>query len=373
MTAPGAPVTFGLAQPAEEPQLRRVLRDNPMAGAVSVAFQREPDFFAAATIEGPVHQCVVARTEAGEVVGLCSRSVRPVWLNGEIQEVGYLSMLRLDAAWRGRPRMLKGGFEAVHRLHEADKRTAFAFTTIIEDNHTARRILERGLPGFPTYHPREVMVTLAMPTWRRRRAPRVPGVDLRQATAAELPDLADCLGRNLRRTNLAPAWTAEDLADPALCRGLAPGDFTVALRGGRVVGCVALWDQQGFKQSVVAGYEGGLGRFRGVVNAAAPWVGVPRLPAPGEPLRHAFLSHLAADEDALLPALLVAAYNRSLSGGYAYLTTMLAERHPMTAPLKRRFGAIEYRSVLYLVCWPDGADAVAAVDDRLPQPEVAVL
>lgn len=364
---------FGPALPEDEPQLRRVLRDNPMAGAVSVAFAREPDFALAAGLEGPIHEVIVAREPGGRVVGLCSRSARPAWINGEPRWLGYLSALRLDPAWRGRRRVLQRGFEAVRALHEADGRTPFYMTTIIEDNAPARRFLGANLPGMPRYTEREVICTLALPTWRARPGPR--GVAVRQATDADLGGIAACLARSGQRHQLAPVWTEADLRDPARARGLRPEDFTVAERGGQVVGCVALWDQGAFKQSIVAAYGGALGRFRGLVNAAAPLLNVPRLPPAGQPLRHAFLSHLAA-EDAdleLVLALTAAAHTRALGRGYAYLMLGLAERHPWKVPVQRHFGAMEYRAVLYLVSWPDGHAAADAVDGRTPHLEVAVL
>lgn len=373
MTLPSTTeVRFERARALDEPQLRRVMRDNPMPGAVSVAFHREPDFFAASALEGPVHDTIVARAPDGQVVGLCGRSVRPLWVGGEVKELGYLSSLRLDEAWRGRVRMLKGGFEAVHALHEEDNRAPFYYTTIIEDNAPARRILSRGLPGFPRYEERGVLVTLALPTWRERRMPR-HDLALRQAGDADLVDITALLSAQGRRHDLRPAWTAEDLRSSERTPGLSASDFSLAFRGERLVGCVALWDQQSVKQSVVTAYEGGLARFRGLVNLSAPWVGVPRLPEPGQPFAHAYLSHLAVEQDADALPLLTQAFNRSVGRGYAYLTLGLPEAHPLTEAVKKRFKALEYRSVIYLVCWPDGEPAVAAVGGRLLWPEVAVL
>lgn len=373
-------VSFEPARAEDEPQLRRVMRDNPMPGAVAVAFHREPDFFAASGLEGPVHDTVVARAPEAEVVGLCGRSVRSLWLNGGRRRVGYLSSLRLDRAWRGRVRMLRGGFAAVKELHDRDGHTPLYFTTIIEDNAPARRILTRGLPGFPRYEERGVLVTLAMPMgsrpWAKRRWKSPKGVTLRSAGEVDLIGIAELLNLSGARYDLRPEWTALDLQSEARTPGLALSDFTVAEEQGRLIGCVALWDQQAFKQSVVAGYEGGLARFRGLVNLAAPWAGVPRLPEPGQPLSHAYLSHLALEDREDLEvglALLSAARERAVGRGYGYLTLGLPERHMLTEPAKRRFRALEYRSIIYLVCWPDGESAVAAVGGRLMWPEVAVL
>ncbi|HTL28974.1 MAG TPA: hypothetical protein VL282_07135, partial [Tepidisphaeraceae bacterium] len=50
---------FDLATDRDEPEIRRVLRENPMDGAVRLSFEREPDSRLAARIEGPLlHQTI---------------------------------------------------------------------------------------------------------------------------------------------------------------------------------------------------------------------------------------------------------------------------------------------------------------------------
>ena len=46
------PSTLRLAALTDEAALRRMLRENPMPGAISLTFEREPDYFAAAGVDG---------------------------------------------------------------------------------------------------------------------------------------------------------------------------------------------------------------------------------------------------------------------------------------------------------------------------------
>ncbi|MGZ3439457.1 MAG: GNAT family N-acetyltransferase [Polyangia bacterium] len=363
-----------LASAADEPGLRALLRAVPMAGAISMGFERDPDFFCAATIEGDRHETLVLRDlESGRVVGLGSRSVRDAWINGERGRLGYLSQLRIDPAYRGGG-LLQAGFAKMLELHRAGD-APFYVTTIIADNQIARRALEKDRPGKPRYQPWAQLVTLALLLGRRRRVPRLPGVELRPATAAELPQLVELLERNQRRFQLAPAWTAADLTDGERCRGLRIEDFLVAVRDGRLVGCLAIWDQQAFKQSVVRGYRGPLRIARPAYNRLAPLVRLPTLPAPGEPVRQAYLSHFAVDgDDAGLGAALVAlACDRMARSGLAYLTLGLCEGHPLLQPLRRRFLHIAYRAIVYVCYYPDGEAAVRRLDGRPTHIELAVL
>lgn len=366
-------IEAAIATRADEPELRRLLRDIPMPGALSLSFEREPDLFAAGAIEGDRHDTVLVRDASGAAVGLGTRSVRDAWLDGAPGRLGYLSQLRIVPSARGKT-TLRAGFAMMQALHDADPVPLYV-TTVIKDNVVARRALERERPGKPSYRPCGELVTLALLVGRPRRAPRLRGYELRAATAADLGAVAACLERHNRRYQFAPVWTERDLRDPARCRGLHPGDFLVAVRGGHVAGCLAYWDQQGFKQSVVRGYAGPIAAARPLYNAAAPWLGLPRLPGPGEPVPHAYVSHVAVDHDradVLLP-LLAAAMRRGAAAGLAYLTLAFCEGHPLLEPVRRRSLHLAYRAILYTVCFPGAEAARAALGARTPHVELAVL
>ncbi|MFW5740550.1 MAG: hypothetical protein ACOC1F_09310, partial [Myxococcota bacterium] len=180
---------------------------------------------------------------------------------------------------------------------------------------------------------------------------------------------------NYRRYQFAPHWSADTLADPQRCRGLQATDFVVASKRSKITGCVAVWDQQGFKQSVVRGYGKPMRWARPFVNAASRVAAVPYLPAVGNPIPHAYLSHLAVDHDdgPVAVALVRYALDAVRTRGFAYLALGLMDRNPMLRPVRRAFRHIDYRAILYVVYWPDGAERAAELDDRVPHVEAATL
>jgi ribosomal protein S18 acetylase RimI-like enzyme len=360
-----------LATPADEPELRRLLRDNPMDGAIRVSLEREPDAFLAAAVEGDPHHTIVVRDpRTGAVVGMGSRSVWNAFVNGEPRRLGYLSQLRVDRAFRGRRRLLAAGYALLRDLRGADE-APFDVTSIIADNQVALRLLGAGVPGLPRYRELAPFVTLILPTPRPRRPPR--GVQVEHGTPESMQEVADCLTRNRRRYQAAPFFSEDDLLSPERSRGLRPESFHLARVDGRVAGCLAVWDQSGFKQAVVRGYGPRLARWRPWINRLAPLLGTPRLPAPGSSLPHAYVSHLAVDGDDLriFQALIESACAESRAAGYAYLVLGLAARHPWLPWLRRRFNAREYPSLLYTVHWDEGDGSI--LDDRLPHVEAALL
>jgi len=364
-----------LAGAADEPELRRLLRDNPLDGEIRVTFEREPDARLAAAAAGEPHATIVARRPDGSLCGMGSRSVVDAFVDGRPCRLGYLSQLRLDRGERRRAgllRLLAGGYGKLRERRPADE-APFDLTTIVADNLPARRLLSAGLPGLPSYVELEPFVTLVLPVAGPPGGRRLPaGTELARGTRERLGEVAACLERNRRRCQFAPRFTAAQLLSPVRSRGLAPGDFHLAVRGGEVIGCLALWDQSSFKQVVVRGYGRRLALLRPALNRLAPLLGRPRLPAPGELLPHAWISHVAIDgDDPEVLAALVAAARRAAAGRFHYLVTGFAERHPLLPRLRRR--AREYRSILYAVCWDEGRAAVAALDGRVPHLEAALL
>lgn len=367
---------FELAQAQDETSLHQLLRSSPMPGWITLSFEREPDYFLATTIEGDTHQTMVARErETGRVVGMFTRSVQDAFLNGDVRRMGYLGQLRVDPAYRGSVRRLRQGYEACRQLLHRDGQTPFYLTSIIESNERARRVLTAGLPGLPTYHEFEIFATLALPCRHARPARSPAGLVITQGDSGRYHDLAECLQRNYAHYQCAPLWTTDTLRSSERCRGLKAHDFFLAYLGERLVGCLALWDQNGFKQTVVRDYAPWLARWRPLTNLAAPVLGLPNLPPPGASLRLAYLSHVAADNDDpdVLISLIEAGLREATYRGYEYVMVGFASSNPVLRLVKRRFRCVEYRSVLYLVYWSDGAHTAHALDDRPVHVEVATL
>jgi hypothetical protein len=365
-------LVYAVAGREAEACVRRLLADTPTDGWIRLSLEREPDAFAAPAVMGRCHGTIIARdTRSGEPVGMCEWSARESYVDGEVQLLAYLGALRVAPPYRHRIRVIKGGFEAVRRLLHGKSATAYALTAIAAENTAALRLLGANLPGMPRYQALESFSTFAL---RPRPATAAAG-RVERASARDLPAIAVRLARSYRDTQFAPAWSARDLADPVRCRGLRAEDFLVVRHGPGLAGCVALWDQSAFKQTIVRGYAGRLGSLRPLVNLAGGIIGLPRLPAVGEPLRQVYLSHLAVEGDdaGLFRALIDAGLAQARGRGFALALTGLASRHPLAAVLKRHYRPREYRALLHLVQWDDRHACAAAVSSRMPHVEIAVL
>lgn len=345
-----AAVHVSRAGPDDDADIRDLLR-RPMDGMIQLSITREPDASVCSGIEGDRHAMTLVRNElGGELYGMCSRSARRVYWNGEIERVGYISALRAKEG-RMRLRRLLTALVDVESTRQSDE-LPFDLANIVEDNEVARRLFERGLRGVPRIHALTRFTTHLIPTRRRRK----PAAEFTTAHEDQLPAIADCLKRNYARFQFAPIWELDDLKSATLCPNLGAEDFLVREEAGTITACAAIWDQRPFKQIVINGYATWLARVRPLVNLGLLAARQPRLPRAGTELPLAYLSHIAVDDDdtTVFLALLREARSRAAQRGIDYLTLGFAEGHELGRALARHIKGHTYRSLCYAVV-PEGA------------------
>lgn len=367
---------FDLATPADDPAIRRLLADNPVPGQVTVTYEREPDYFLGCGTMGRFFQVLVARRQpGGEVAAVATRTTRPLFVNGQIEEVGYIGQLRVDERFRGRW-LVSSGFRYFHHLH-SDGRVAGYITTIIEGNTQAQGLLvERARRNFPVYREVDRLCTLAIILRKPDRlrsawcvAPRTT-----VASPADLPTIIAFLRQHGAAKQFFPVYAEDDFCHSPTTLGFRLEDFVLARQHGEIVGVMGLWDQSSFKQTIVRTYDGPLRRFRPLYNAWLRLSGAQPLPSPGQPIHFAYASFicLAGNNPDLFGVLLQEVYNLAVARGYAYLMVGLSTRDPLLR-VAQKYAHIPYYSRLYTVCWPDEAAFHEKLDQRIPYIEIASL
>ncbi|MDB4476934.1 hypothetical protein N9018_01895 [Rhodopirellula sp.] len=283
--------SFELATPADDKAIRRVMAATPMAGSVTVSFQRDPNFFASNVVLGSNWQAVVCRdAKRNEVVGVATRSVRRIHVDGIPKRIGYLSGLRFMPYARRRG-LLARGYEFVQRLHDVDPlRPDYYLTTIAEGNHDALEALTKKRASLPNYHFITGLNTLVFPIRRIR------GVSDRNASVSmlsnrnDLGELIAFLNRFAKQRTFAPVYEHSDFQASGTFREMSFGSIAVIRVRGRIVGAAGLWDQHAFRQTIVRGYAGAIGSFRPFLNFWSKLTGGIQLPAVGQPLHCCYVA-----------------------------------------------------------------------------------
>ncbi|MBE7552472.1 MAG: hypothetical protein HS126_15490 [Anaerolineales bacterium] len=373
---------FELATPADDPAIRRLLANNPVPGQVTVTYEREPDYFLGCGTMGRFCQVLVARRRpGGEVAAVATRTTRPLFVNGQIEEVGYIGQLRVDERFRGRW-IVSGGFHYFHHLH-ADGRVAGYVTTIIEGNAQAQGLLvERARRHFPVYREVDRLCTAAIilkrPLFRLRSRNTQYATrntfEIHPATPTDLLTITAFLRQHGPTKQFFPVYSEDDFRNSPTTLGFRLEDFVVARQDGKIVGVIGLWDQSSYKQTVVRAYNDSLRRLRPLYNGWLRLSGTKPLPSPGQPIHFAYASFICIAENNpdIFGILLQNVYNLAVERGYAYLMVGLSTRDPLLR-VAQKYAHIPYYSRLYTVCWPDEAAFHEKLDQRIPYVEIASL
>jgi hypothetical protein len=369
-TARDAAAVFSVASPADEAELRALLRATPMAGAIRLRFEREPDYFAGGNDD--VGDTTIIARQAGRVVclGRCSR--RTVYVNGVRRVAGYLGELRLLPNTRRGLAVLRAGYAFFARLEaaRADGAAAFYFTSVATTNRRARVVLAGGRLGLPEYQPLAELVTVAWPVPSKRARGEGAGADL-----ADSGELREFLDQQARRYALAMPWDSRSW-ERLRRQGLGPEHFCVVRRAGRIVAAAGVWDQSEWRQTVVDGYAGVTARIRPLLNGVAWLAGRPGWPAAGARLQQACVHPLAVAAEASAPdvaALLHALERRAAELGVEWLVASLAVEDPLRPVLQRRRGARDYPTTLYAVNLAGGTGMLVNLGGQTVRPEAGRL
>ncbi len=265
------------------------------------------------------------------------------------------------------------GMRYLRQLH-ADGRAPGYIATIIEGGRQATGILvNRPRRQYLNFQPVCRLWTLALILRRRKSIPDSPW-RLERGSAATLPEIIDFLQRHGPAKQFFPAYTAVDFAGSPQTRDFRVEDFVLARRHGQLAGVMGLWDQSGFKQTVVQSYSGAMGRLRPLTNLGLRLLGGAPLPAPGQPLRYAFAAFtgVADNAPAVFDLLLRQTYNLAGERGFAHLMVGLTEPDPLLA-VARRGLHVPYKSRLYTVSWPEEPGWHQRPDGRTPYLELAAM
>ena len=362
-------VSFQAASAADDADLRRLLRDNPMQqGGLTLSFRREPSYFAACSVLGQSAEVFVGRdTQTGALAGVGARYHLLAFINGQAQSIVYLADLRVQTAYRNSIH-LRRAYQFLRQRHAADPAPVYT-TMILQDNRAALATIAAQRAGLPPYHPQGTVHTPLILLGRQKPALAAPCA-IRRATAADWAAIVAFLNRENARYQFAPVYHENDLTNGRL-REMQPENILLAEANGSIIGTIALWQQSAFRQLHIDAYHGAWRFIRPVYNALARLTPLAPLPRAGEALKYAYLSLMAVQNDdlAVFRALLRQAYRASHGTGLHYLIGAFHERHPLR-PAFADYAGIPSGGPLFTVQF-DGEPY--PLDGRVPYIDAAAI
>ena len=354
-----------LATNEDDKLLRDCLRNSEIEGSISVAFETAPSFFDAVSIQGDESQIITVKSKE-EIAGFGVRSIKPMYFNGQPINLGYLSGLRGNQKFRNHV-FLARGFKLLAELDQ-DNKVPFYITTIIEDNIKAKKILESGRAGLPTYSPIDILSTfLIKPRKRKKKHNVIKGNQI------SLEEIVTFLNQEGSKKQFTPYYYESDFSSARL-RGLRHEDFYVAIDNSEIIGVVAKWDQKSFKQTRVTGYSKSIRIARRLTNSLARFTNIPYLPNPGKLLNYFYAAFPTTKNNnpEILDSLLSEISSDANNTNYNYFSIGLTQSDPLTKTAKS-LSSREYRAKVYAVTFDRKNTRVPELNSLVPYLELATL
>jgi len=366
---------YFLATEKDESILRSILKKTPMDGSIIMTFEREPSFFAVRDLEGPFHQTIAVRDKnTNEIFGITNRSVREYFFNGTVKKVGYLGLLRMLKGYQtGFPTIM--GYKFVRELHK-DKKVDFYFTSIMENNLKAQRLLNSGHRDLPRYQKYTRFCTYTVPIGKTvLKTGYNPEIIIKSAKNESNKKIIEYLNTTGKDYQFFPYWTEDTLFNPQYTPYLYKENFFLAYIDDQLVGCMAIWDQRDIKQMIVRGYGKNLKYMGWFYNLFLKLKGFPSLPKLNTAINSCYISLLAIknNEKEVFTKLFESCYNILRKNKIEYLMLGLSDLHPLNQIIIKKYTLIPVYSDIYLVSWDDGFDPITIIDARPPGIDIALL
>jgi hypothetical protein len=359
-------VSFNFATRDDEPDIRRLLRENAMEGQLRISLEREPDAFAADFELARAQDFVIARDmNTGEAIGLCERTVHDCFVNGEPRALPYIGALRVSASHRNKNAIIKGGFAKLRSMVDAAGVLPFAITSISSENMTALRLLGKGLPGLPRYEASGEFSTFLL-----RASGREVAAD---PVASE--ELAAAANHWNAQHQFAKVWSRFEV-ERLSAFGLPPGSCLGIKKSGKLCASIGLWDQRKHRQAVIRHYPAMLRILRPAANAFAAVTGRPPLPRTGQAVSVAVASHFSWTDglEKTFVQLIKTALARASTLGIAAVAFGFAGNGLCQRLLRNNFArSMEFQTKLFRVFWPENIARLIEFDGRPVHPELGIL
>lgn len=332
--------TFEPARAEDNDSILEIFR-LPMGGSISVALERDPDYFAGAGVQNAAPRVFVGRdNQTGRITGTFSVGTRPVYVNRRITEVPYFCDLRILPEYRNGTLLARG----YRFVRDAVLKDTYAQTLIVADNLEAVTALTEGRGGLPVYYPFGRYSTLAIPSSREK-----PPASVRRAIEDDLPAILEFSRNEAPRRQFYPHYSFDFLSP--YFRGARIQDLFLFFDGQDLAGMCGVWNQKEFKSSRIAAYSPALRIVRPLYNLFAAVTQSIPLPPEGSLLEYSFIySLLVRNDDArIFRDLLRAVRSSGLSNLYLL---GLDESDPL-APAAQKVAGRRFRALHYLVSAAD--------------------
>ncbi|MFT7682073.1 GNAT family N-acetyltransferase [Moritella dasanensis] len=310
------------AQASDSDELIALIAATPQAGAITINFERTPDFFMATKVVTQILDVWVAvERESDRVAAIFSIGQRDVYVNGARQKVRYGNDLRIHPEFQS-GRTLFNLLKCYRKAMGSD----WMQTVILSDNEASLNSMGSGRSITPTYYDFGEMTThmlyLTKPCLTRPRPSQDSKFKIRKADHNDIDMMQVFFEQQAKTKQFYPHYDFIKLLNgDEYYRGLVISNYYLMFEGNQLVAMAGIWDQSSFKQTRFVAYSKLMSVARLLNNAYSTLFGGMMLPKAGDKLSYVSLHSLLVinDDEKLFSRLLQYIYNDCLAQNFQAL------------------------------------------------------
>jgi len=305
------------AQASDSDELIALIASTPQSGAITINFERTPDFFMATkTVTQTPDVWVAVERDSERVAAIFSIGHRDVYVNGERQDVRYGNDLRIHPDFKS-GRTLFNLLKCYRKVMGND----WMQTVILSDNEASLNSMGSGRSITPTYYDFGEMTTHMLYLTKPR-----PSADhqfnIRKADHNDIELMQTFFEQQAKTKQFYPHYDFMKLLHgDEYYRGLVISNYYLMFENNKLVAMAGIWDQSSFKQTRFVAYSKLMSVARLFNNFYSKLFGGMMLPKAGGKLSYVSLHSLLVvnDDEQLFSMLLQHIYNDCLAQNYQAL------------------------------------------------------
>jgi hypothetical protein len=326
------PVEFSYATQEDNLSLIRLFNKYPESSGFKYILDRSPDYFAFCNLHDN-WKVIVAKER--QLVGAVTLTFSDIFIGENIQNIAYISDLRVDLPYRGQRignNLLK---EAI-----ANSKNIPVFASVFKDNSAGLKAFA-DLSKDNTAHFQKAVDILAyfiLPVNLKKLSPKVAKYTVRTASEKDLAEMADLWNQVNTKKNMAGVFNHENLSKwfnkvPEL----SINSFLVAVdKNNKIKAFLGLWNQSELRRISITSETNFIKFIRISWNLLKKVTGFNSFPVPGETLNFYNVFNLCIEhnEAELLPLLLAHAFKIVKNNNALFLALALDKNDPLNKQLK---------------------------------------
>ena len=349
---------FSLASSEDSDKILRLFEDMDFSGDISVLFTRRPNPYNSLMAEGETVIIPIVRDMSdGTICAMGCCIIRKAFINGTVKNIGYLTGLKIKKEYKSILHMFKNVYKF---LYESTRNMVDVYyTTILEDNKGAQKLLEKRRKSMPIYNYDGDYTVYCFSKSAYNLKIKDRNMKKYKFEVSSKEKVREFYKNNLNKYNFSPI----DIDLYGICND---DFFTIQNEEGDIVAACALWNQNHYKQYIVTKYSGIL---KYINKLPTGWLGYPSFPKKDIPINCASISlFFVKDMDLKIAEYFlrqVAQYDEK----YDLLMIGIFEIHPFNNILNN-IKHIKYKSRFYRVNWED---ELLELDEKLMNIEIGLL